>query len=945
MTYYNTIISSPRFDICRNWIKRARDNKWDWEQIEAGNYIHDDNKEFIRRKIEEDFWPFEIFEDIGIWTSLVQSEKDSEENSKSLSIMEAAAEIHDKSEDNAVSVPLRTKSSWQLYRSHLKMQGWNMDSLNELERATLATLKKLSTDTRETGPKKGLVVGHVQSGKTANMAALMAMAADHGWNFFVILSGTVENLRIQTQNRLLKDLKHPGNVEWIMEQHLKKGINSSNAGLNVLFHEGSALRFFTVCLKNSKRLSNLIEWMQYDPNKYRKMKIIIIDDEADQASINTLNVESGERAKINSLIVNLVEGKKPDGSVCQAKPQAVNYISYTATPYANFLNESTNDSLYPRNFIRALQASNEYFGPKQIFGIEEEESCEGLDVIREINKDEVMSIKKIQSGEVFSGLPKSFIDSICWFLCVTAAMRTLGYKKPISMLIHTSQNQEHHSLISEAIAHFVMYEKDLIMQVCDNLWTSESKRFTKSNLRMTFPEYGRKNEDIWDYPDFLRIKEEIGNLIQAVTNIPLNEEGDLMYHDNIHLCIDNCANNNLNEDGMYVRLAYPEPTSKNYPEVAPAFIVVGGNTLSRGLTIEGLVSTFFLRSTCQADTLMQMGRWFGYRRNYELFQRIWMTDDTKRKFLFLTRIEWELRADLKRFEALNADPLEFGPRVKNSPKLSWLRITSKNKMQSATEIDVDYTGSRNQTVSFHDDYETLHNNKMMAEHFIEKLGDAEVSVFQNSYVWRNVNYEIIRDELLDKMVFHKRATMFNNIALLSEWIDQLKEKNSIMNWNVVLAGVGKAGDPGLNNPWEIGDIRIGKVQRSRKTMKRMEHINIGVLRAPRDLLADIFVSNPEEISNFEKFNRTEMVDVIRDEKGLAGVPQLIIYCIDKDSKARNSTNLKGSERQDLDAPEDIIGLCISIPGDKTIGSKGALTIKLNDRIEESVAENIEEDYE
>lgn len=129
---------------------------------------------------------------------------------------------------------------------------------------------------------------------------------------------------------------------------------------------------------------------------------------------------------------------------------------------------------------------------------------------------------------------------------------------------------------------------------------------------------------------------------------------------------------------MYVRLAYPDTGMKPYPSPAPAFIIVGGSTLSRGLTIEGLISTYFLRSSCQADSLMQMGRWFGYRRNYELIPRILMTQDTVNKFRFLAALENELREDLEKYMIAGANPSDYGPRVKNTPRSTWLSITGKN---------------------------------------------------------------------------------------------------------------------------------------------------------------------------------------------------------------------------------------------------------------------------
>jgi len=166
--------------------------------------------------------------------------------------------------------------------------------------------------------------------------------------------------------------------------------------------DDSVARYFTVCLKNSRRLRNLIEWMRHDQNKLRQMKVLVIDDEADQASINTADISEDERKVVNDLIVKLVEGEPLDGRGIRGDARAMNYISYTATPYASFLNESAPESLYPRHSIWALPTSDEYFGPRQIFGYQEDENPDGLDIIRTVSGDDLKEIGLIHDGAVQS---------------------------------------------------------------------------------------------------------------------------------------------------------------------------------------------------------------------------------------------------------------------------------------------------------------------------------------------------------------------------------------------------------------------------------------------------------------------------------------------------------------------------------------------------------------
>ena len=298
-----------------------------------------------------------------------------------------------------------------------------------------------------------------------------------------------------------------------------------------------------------------------------------------------------------------------------------------------------------------------------------------------------------------------------------------------------------------------------------------------NDFRTQYPDYGLLSS-VKNYPEFKEICKEIEIfLCHEITNIPLdNDSEELKYHEGIHLCIDNCKNSYVKDDNdstMFVRLAYP-PKEK-MPSPAPAFIVVGGATLSRGLTIEGLISTFFLRSSKQADSLMQMGRWFGYRRGYELIPRIWLTNNTKKQFEFLSVLDQELRDEIKDMEIRGIRPSEYGPKVKNSPKLSFLRITAKNKMQEATAAEMDFSGSYSQTYLFDNNKDILEKNIETTAEFISSLKSPETRKKINthadgSYIWRDVDFSLISN-YLGKYNFQKRQEIFNDIEALREGID------------------------------------------------------------------------------------------------------------------------------------------------------------------------------
>lgn len=904
--------SLPIYDDQRKWIKNARERNMSWDLIEYATKRNDEElKKFLDQQVLTNFWEELTCDE---WKILVKLQKEAEEQTIEIDYQSGQAMIIEEGEDNDVDIPTDPQSAWQLYRKNLLTKGFKEKIVDEMERATLKILKRLSNNTTELPAVKGLVIGNVQSGKTANMAALMAMAADWGWNMFIVLSGTIENLRQQTQNRLLSDLNHPGNLNWLGLEHLSKKPPLGQRAQDLHFDKMSKQRYFTVCLKNPGRLRGLIQWLQSDANKQKQMKILVIDDEADQAGINTADVNSSTIRTINKLIRDLVNGRNEKSKEIDNRYRAMNYIGYTATPYANILNEAGEDSLYPRSFISTLSVSKEYFGPQQIFGLEGGEyDFDGLDVVRVIDNQDLEDVKRIHDDAILF-VPKSLQNAICWFMCGVACMRIWKYNKPISMLIHTSQKTDHHSNIANAVKNWISNQKrDVLIDKCRQVWEYETRQFTFEKFREQYPEYDRKDNEINRYPEWKYVKEQLEILLtQEVTNIPLDDDNELTYHAGIHMCVDNCKNNGINDDGMYVRLAYP--TTDNMPIPAPAFIVIGGATLARGLTIEGLISTFFLRSVNQADTLMQMGRWFGYRKGYELLPRIWITSKTNDQFKFLSALDQELRDEIHEMDTLGKSPALYGPRVKNTPKASFIRITAKNRMQNAQATDMDFSGSFNQTYLFDNDPQILKDNINVTNEFLELLGKPEKRKecnihAKNTLIWRNIDFFYIKD-FLKKYKFNSRLSVFNDIYSVTTWIEKVTNAGKLGKWNVVVAGKESA----QNSVWKSPVGNVNKVSRTRKIYQNEvdNTINIGVLRDPKDVIADIDLDgkSQEFITEVTKKFKSRYAKELRNVAGLDTTPQLLIYMIDKNSKAQEGSKT----RFDLDAAEDIVGICLNIPG-------------------------------
>ncbi|WP_259340672.1 Z1 domain-containing protein [Staphylococcus gallinarum] len=799
---------------------------------------------------------------------------------------------------NDAEIPSSPYSSWQLYKSRLQNQGFSTKSIRSIEKSSFDILKSLSMDTTESGPIKGLVVGNVQSGKTANMAGLMSLAADNGFNYFIVLSGVIENLRKQTANRLYEDMNSSGrgNLKWNHVENPKPMSrfpehNISNFNLGTKDKD----RYFTVCLKNKSRLNKLKRWLLSDKNKAKQMKVLIIDDEADQASINTKKIEE-EYSTINALIRELVNNDKF---------AAMNYISYTATPYANVLNETNEDTLYPKNFIKLLEPSEDYIGPKQLFGSEIPERSPKIDIVKEITDVEYSIINDIQKGVSDDPIPLSFKESIHWFLISVATMRVLNHKKPISMLVHTSFKIDHHEIIAKKIEDYLKHIKEnfeSIINVMELQYQSEKETLNRDIFLENIPDYSTPDK-VPEYPQWEDVIKELEYLLKEneVSNILLDNEGEPIFHTGIHLAIDNSR---TRIDNQTVRLIYPNKT--NMPQKAPAFIVVGGNTLSRGLTLEGLTTTYFLRTTNQADTLMQMGRWFGFRKGYEVFPRVWMDQMALNRFTFLSQMNEELREEIQVYAETGNSPLDYAPRIKNSPNYKLIRITSSNKQQSAEALEFDFAGFNSQTIYFEKDKAKLDHNYFKTQEFLNSLSKPILK--RNKLIWRNVNSDKV-NEFLTEYKICTSDTKMGAIPALIEW---LADKGSeFEKWSVILSSTGDVENPVQpSDNWNIHGYSPDSVIRSQLAKRSNEEIiSIGSLRRPEDLYADI----DAELSSKET-SSAKVLDVkqTREKYNYGNVPQLIIYRIDKGDKSRNKTFNKS--RKAIQFDQDLIGINIMLPG-------------------------------
>ena len=412
---------------------------------------------------------------------------------------------------NDAILPSDKNSTWMLYKDRLKnVSGFNDDAIKSVQSSSFGIVKRLTkTGKGPSGNLKGLVIGDVQSGKTSNMGGTIAIAADNHWNVFIVLTGTIDNLRLQTKNRLVKDLMSNGTLRlnYKVIEKPRKGSNDPEHQLDTIdLRDESRNRILNVCLKNKTNLTNLINWLESNEDKAAQMKIVIIDDEADQASINTNDVNDPEinPTVINGLIKKLVNS---------TQYKSVNYIAYTATPYALILNEGTEESLYPRNFILALKPSPDYMGPKQYFGLQEPTQNPELRVVRLVSETETDGILDFLNGKKdnlsdYGSLQKA----VHWFLISVAALRYRNFSKPISMLIHTGMKTNSHQKMGELIKEILRgfyFDYTDSLEGLKQLYYEETRSFDKQDFEEAMPKY---SSEILDYPSWAEITEGLDYL-------------------------------------------------------------------------------------------------------------------------------------------------------------------------------------------------------------------------------------------------------------------------------------------------------------------------------------------------------------------------------------------------------------------------------------------------
>jgi hypothetical protein len=763
--------------------------------------------------------------------------------------------------------PSKDDRFWPSLVNYLRVQRrWEQPAIDELDRASTQVVSRIAPPGMPVIRTRGLVVGYVQSGKTANFTAVIAKAADVHYRLFVVLSGLTNSLRSQTQQRLEKELTSQVPAGGWMTLTTVDSDFSGNIPFkaDVVLNQGNGPRILAVLKKNGNRLRRFIKWLEgTHPDIRRNCAILVIDDEADQASINT-SKNDAERSKINALLVHLLR-----------EMPKVAYVGYTATPFANVLNEPPGgESLYPSNFIITLPRPKTYFGPEKIFGRErlnseeEDTDIDGLDMVRLIPDAEASTLHEVSTGGVLD-VPRSLDEALRYFLMATAArFAREGQIDFSTMMIHTTQRVVGHNLMRDAIA---------------SRWALLA---------------GRLKQGDSEFKDQLRLQWE--SETERVSPADAGSQSEPVAFDKIvpHLA-------RVMQSAEFIVDNYISPARLDFSRVGRILVVTGGNTLARGLTVEGLVTSYFIRTSTAYDTLMQMGRWFGYRPSYEDLPRIWMTDELRDYFFDLATIEEEFRSEVRRY-TLGLTPKQFGPRIRTHPALM---ITSRLKMQAAINAFVSYGGMRCQTILFqHRNNNWLRGNLDAAQNLITAAARSAGTVKgpENGHIRL---LDVPATDVLgffEGYAFHPQSRELNRDLLL-KYVRAQNAVGFLLKWNVVVVG---QSDETRRGAWKTSLGAVGFINRSRMkegNPDRATTANIKSLMSRVDIVADLDAA-PE----FATFSHEEL-QKLRNAK-LPNHGLLLLYPISKDSvPARRKDGEENQQRENLDAVENVLGIAVVLP--------------------------------
>ncbi|MGA7627653.1 MAG: Z1 domain-containing protein [Methanoregula sp.] len=684
----------------------------------------------------------------------------------------------------------------------MEEKGIHESSIIRIDELTDKVLELLEYPLREgEWDRRGMVVGQVQSGKTSNYTGLICKAADAGYKLVIVLAGMHKSLRSQTQLRLDEGFlgfdtrrgrkfdtenlrtgvgKLPGEELFAVSSLTSSEDNgdfNKRVAQQVGVLPGGTDPVILVVKKQKSVLANLIKWAisvkgQRDPNTdkivVRNIPLLVIDDEADNASVNTNPIPRDENDRpLPDYDVSAINGKIRE-LLHHFEKSA--YVGYTATPFANIFiypdGETTThgEDLFPRDFIINLPPPPNYVGPSQIFGFTQDDDPDsekeaGLPIIRIIRDYETLIPDKHTKFFNPEELPESLKRAINAFIISCAARKSRGETRcHNSMLVHVTR----YISVQDKLAALISVEL-----------TAQRRRLEYENPDSETSIY-REMENLWR-EDYVPTTADITRRIDdpLLTNVDWAS-----------------VKSNLYAAAAKIRIKIINGTAKDALDYKDnpdgiSIIAIGGDKLSRGLTLEGLTVSYYLRASRMYDTLMQMGRWFGFRPGYIDLCRLYTSHELVEWYSFINMASEDLRNEFDYMASLKATPADYGLRVRTHPE--GLKITAVNKMRSGTEMQCTFSNSKPQTTSFSKDPMTLENNLNCIENIVKKMGTTS-TMKGDTPIWSGINSEIIF-QILDEYQFFSKTIRPD---LIRQYIQKQNEVGELKSWTIALISRQKA---------------------------------------------------------------------------------------------------------------------------------------------------------
>ena len=689
---------------------------------------------------------------------------------------------------------------WEDYKKYLRKEGFSGNIIRGIDKHTNLILASMDDPTRDANwDRRGMVVGEVQSGKTSNYSGLICKAADAGYGVIIVFAGMFNDLRSQTQQRLDEAFigfdtsrVNPGSKK--LSYRIGVGKLRPRKGGVVIYHTTTDEDFskkvsrsagtpvdcsdpiILVVKKNKSVIDNINYWVERNIHEEYKQimntSLLILDDECDNASINTKAFD-GDADEYDATTINI--GIR----LLLNKFSRSAYVGYTATPYANILiNRDTEHvkygkDLFPQDFIINLPTPTNHIGPDIVFGMRGDKELnikekEGLPLINFVYDTDTLLPdfkEKKKDVEIPSSLSPTLREALLSFILSCSAR------------LFRRQIDEHNSFLVHASFYINVHE-----QLKTHLEEYREKIYNRIINAGSDDYYWKELEKLWN-SSFVDVSKSMST--QKLGKVHTWDEIKPFITEAVErLCV--VMVNGNSKDGLEYREFEKQNIYKN-------FIIVGGNKLSRGLTLEGLVTSYFLRASNMYDTLMQMGRWFGYRNDYLDLCRLYTTTNIVNAYRHIALATIELRQEFDYMYERRKKPKDWGLKIRSHPGV--LMVTGYGKRRWGYRVRLNLNAKLLQVHNVYTEKEKSFENFNALKDLIDNYRFAP-NKNKTAYICKGITPEFII-RFIDQYRLPPGSGLWKP-KVLTDYINKKVQENHLVTWTVAILNSQQNADLKIN---------------------------------------------------------------------------------------------------------------------------------------------------